>query len=459
MAGNAGAIKAGRAYVEIFADKSPLVRGLKSMKAEAMALGSSALSVGKMLGGGALAVGTGIAGAVKIFSDMGSDLNDMAIRTGASVEALSTLGYAASQTGASMEDVEKAMRFMAKSGEFAGKSTDEAFRAALAQIAAVPDDMARAELAMKLFGKSGTSLIPMAMELKELEERARALGLEMSGKDAAAADKLGDSWGDLLATGKMLIAKVGAVFAPAFQGMIDTAVEIISWIGHWIDDNRELIDSIMVIVTSGKVLWAALKLGWTEGTTFLQTKWNEALNGMVQIAAGITKKIADLFIDSQVKIIQTLMDIENGVKDMISGPAGFDEQMQRNAKRLMVWNVGEKLKEGFTGKVDEFSGNFAAGNQAENNRLKKQLEDARKEFDKAHADELERRKANAPEARKQQLDNTLADTKTSVSGTFSAQAAKGIGGTRTLEDIASNTKQSAASLKKLAGMAFGLGVT
>ncbi len=50
--------------------------------------------------------------AANAFADTGSQLNDMAARTGVSVEALSELGYAAQRTSSSLEGVEKTIRVM-----------------------------------------------------------------------------------------------------------------------------------------------------------------------------------------------------------------------------------------------------------------------------------------------------------------------------------------------------------
>ena len=43
--------------------------------------------------------------------------------------------------------------------------------------------------------------------------------------------------------------------------------------GQWVTKNQEVIQSFLQIVTSGDVLWAAIKLQWTKGVVALETLW------------------------------------------------------------------------------------------------------------------------------------------------------------------------------------------
>jgi len=93
-------IKAGAAYIELYTKDSRLVKGLNDAAKQLDAFGKSLQGIGTkmaMLGAGIV---TPLAGAAKVFADMGSDMVDMSQRTGVSVEALSELGFAAEQSGA-----------------------------------------------------------------------------------------------------------------------------------------------------------------------------------------------------------------------------------------------------------------------------------------------------------------------------------------------------------------------
>ena len=250
MAGNSGAIRAGKAFVEIYADKSSLVRGLKAASRDVKEWGDSIVSVGKLIlaagAAGVLAFGA----AAKVFADAGSALNDMSARTGASVEALSAIGYAAGQVGASIEDVEIAMKGLAKSGHGAGMGTAAAFRAGLKAISRVRDPLERARVAMKLFGKAGMQMIPLAMEFEALEARAKSLGIVMSTADAEAADKLGDAWDDLLAVGKSITVQIGAAIAPVLQSVAEFTIMAATAVNRFVKDNRALVDILFTVVSA-----------------------------------------------------------------------------------------------------------------------------------------------------------------------------------------------------------------
>jgi hypothetical protein len=63
-------------------------------------------------------------------------------------------------------------------------------------LAKVTDATTKASLAIDVFGKSGTQLLPLLADgekgLQALEDRARDLGLTFSQEDADAATKFGD---------------------------------------------------------------------------------------------------------------------------------------------------------------------------------------------------------------------------------------------------------------------------
>jgi len=112
LAGSTSAIRAGRAYVELFAKDGRLVKGLQraSARLKAFAAGVTNIGMKAMLAGAA--VTAPLLASVKAFASMGDKLDKMANRTGASVEALSELAYAAEQTGAGIDIFEKAVGAM-----------------------------------------------------------------------------------------------------------------------------------------------------------------------------------------------------------------------------------------------------------------------------------------------------------------------------------------------------------
>jgi len=111
MAAQSG-IRAGRAFVELFADDSRLVRGLKRASARLRSWGRSITSMGARIAAAAAAVLGPMLGATKIFASAGDQLDKMSKRTGIGVESLSQLQYAAELSGSSLEDVGNAVQRM-----------------------------------------------------------------------------------------------------------------------------------------------------------------------------------------------------------------------------------------------------------------------------------------------------------------------------------------------------------
>lgn len=185
---SAGEIKAGRAFVEITAKdktKAGIADSLGSLKGLAGSLTSVAGMVSSAIAG---ISSSAIALTVKNFADAGSELNDMSLRTGIAATKLDQFRFAAGQTGATLQDVEAALRNMAKKG-----MNVKEFEALGQQIASIPDPAERAAAAMETFGKSGTRLIPMFADLRSSMAAYQALGPVLTEEDIARADKLGDS--------------------------------------------------------------------------------------------------------------------------------------------------------------------------------------------------------------------------------------------------------------------------
>ena len=183
MAGRSD-IQAGRSYVELYVKNSLFMKGMAAAKKSVTDMGAGLMKWGGMMtagGGGILAP---LAGAVKMFADMGSELADMSARTGKSVGSLAELKFAAEQTGTSLEDVEKAIRMSQKNGLNFDKVAD--------RIAGIADPAERTRAALEAWGKSGTALLPMLNDLKALKQEARDLNLVPTEQAVSAADKIGD---------------------------------------------------------------------------------------------------------------------------------------------------------------------------------------------------------------------------------------------------------------------------
>lgn len=247
-------IRAGKAYVEL-SIRDKLTQGLRSawgrLKAFAGMVKTAFFAVTGAIAGITAAISAAVTPIVmmaKHFSDVGSELNDMAARTGVAVETLSQMKYAAEQTGASLSDVEMALRTMARKG-IPVEKFDELAKA----IAAIEDPSERAAAAMQIFGKSGTKLLPMLREWDDLRERAQRLGLVVTTEEAEKADELGDRFDDLGRTWDRLKVKAGASFAEPMILSLNALINLIGTIGKAL----EVLANSMAAVSAG--MWSMAK--------------------------------------------------------------------------------------------------------------------------------------------------------------------------------------------------------
>jgi len=283
MASSQG-IRAGKAFVELFADDTKLVRGLRAAEKRLKAFGAGVQSIGtKMFGLGAAAVAPLLA-TTNVFADMGDQLAKMSARTGISVEALSQLGYAAQQSGTDMETLEGGVRKMQKflvdaaQGSKSAESTlsklglrlsdlgrlspDKQFELLADRISKIKDPAIRAATAMEIFGKTGTSLLPLMQDgakgIEALKQQAHDLGLTISTEDAKAAEVFGDTLSDLWKVIKSGVFAIGAALAPLLQDLATSAIRVAKVTADWVRQNKGLIVTVFKIAAGVAAAGAVL---------------------------------------------------------------------------------------------------------------------------------------------------------------------------------------------------------
>lgn len=273
----AGQIEAGKAVVRVEANRSRLAQGLAAAQKELKSFAAGAGKLGAAGLAGSAAVLAPLTAAVKHFADTGSQLDDMSQRTGASVEALSGLGYAAQMSGASLEDVEKGLRTMQKglqSGDegFAdlgisieklkGFAPEDQMRMIATELAKIENPGDRAAAAMGIFGKSGANLLPLLQNGAEgidmLVAEADSLGVVMSGEAASSAALLGDSIDKVSITSGALVNTLAAQLAPAFTAVLAVITYLITTARDWIAANQGVVLTIAAVAAVVGVLGAGL---------------------------------------------------------------------------------------------------------------------------------------------------------------------------------------------------------
>jgi len=230
--------KVGELLVDVLARTTGLQKGLKR--------GETQIQRFKQVAGN---VAAGVAAAFSInalrnmindFAELGDSFDKMSQRTGVSVEALSGLKFAAEQSGASIETVETGIRNMQRvlldvqQGSSTAATTlqmlglniqqlqtlspEQQFLQMAQAISKVQDPSRQAALAMELFGKSGTQLLPMLQQgeagIEALIAEARRLGIVMSEEDAKAAADFTDAMNRLSKAFQGIATQVASVITP-----------------------------------------------------------------------------------------------------------------------------------------------------------------------------------------------------------------------------------------------------
>lgn len=302
----------------------------------------SAVSFSKGLGtavaAGAVAAGAALAALTARAIEQADKIDELSARFNVATETLSTWGYAAARSGTSLEALAGAVPKLSKAMVEALDQTSKAadlFRAlgvdvldpltgkvrkvedVLPELAdvfkALDDDATEAALAMQLFGRSGTELLEFlnrgSSGIAELQERARALGVEIDGNTAAAAARFKDQLDDLQSLADGFGLTLASKLAPALADTVskfddfvrqgELAANLVTVIDGAMQAGLAAINAYNIAVErtgilfeiaarSGKGAWEAYKnfatLGLADGSVAngLRELWNAPSEGTEQ---------------------------------------------------------------------------------------------------------------------------------------------------------------------------------
>lgn len=199
---------------------------------------------------------------VKKAADSGDEMNSLALKTGINTEALSAYKLAADKADLSMGEFAVGMKGLAQSmveANSKGSDSDKMFKAlgistktsdgklrsmdqVLLDVAdrfsEMPDGAEKATLAVKLFGKSGMSMIEFLNQgkagLQENIDKARKFGLVISSEAAKAGDQFNDTLTDLKASLAGVTLQIGNSLLPWVKSLVERITENISNTRQWI---------------------------------------------------------------------------------------------------------------------------------------------------------------------------------------------------------------------------------
>jgi hypothetical protein len=259
------------------------IGGLQS-KAAAAAGGLKALTGAAGMGGLAGAMGTltpllsaaGLSAMAGSAINAADNMNDLAQKTGASVENLSKFQQAANAGGTNIDAVGKALvklnrglSQLATEGKGPAKdallalgisatdargkmlSADEIMLRVADKFKSMPDGAAKTAAAMNLFGKAGADMIPM---LNGGRAAIEGLSATMTTKFAKGADELNDKMAALQAKLMAVGVEIGTALMPLLNTLTDAVTALANAFGALPGPLQSLIGGIALLAIG----WAAL---------------------------------------------------------------------------------------------------------------------------------------------------------------------------------------------------------
>ncbi|MFA4973638.1 MAG: phage tail tape measure protein [bacterium] len=314
---------------------------LKKAGIDVRQIGLAMTAAGAMITGSAIKMATD-------YANLGEELERLRSKTGMSTEALSIYRYMAQQVGISTDAVATAFRGMAafvteagtNSGEaskalrglglsmddLAGKSPEEAFNVLSRAVAGIEDPLKRSAMAQRVFGRSGTEILPIldlgADGMAKMQAEAERLGLVMDEKAMKSAIQMDYSIDQLKGSLLGLTTALARLVIPYLTPFADAMAKVIGKIIKWTEDNPELANTlagiaiplgvIMSIVGPMLVALPTLAKGWSLVSTAVG--WVAAALGVTSLAAA--GLIAMLVIGILMMVIPAIMYWDSITKDL-----------------------------------------------------------------------------------------------------------------------------------------------
>lgn len=267
------AIRAGRAFVELFADSTKLNAALKTVQLKFKAFGMMVAGWGRSLSFAGGAILAPILAVSKMAASAGDDLVNMSTRTGLSVEALSSLSHAAKTSGTNIEELEGGVRKMQKTifdaaggskeaadaladlglsaADLVSLSAEDQLNAVADAISKIDEPGKRAAITMEVMGKGATKLIPLLKDgsagLREFYKQAEAMGLIISTKAAKEAADFNNQLGTLYDTIKRLGFEIASVLIPPLAAAAKWVQENVTAAIKWIGTHKEAVIGVTLI--------------------------------------------------------------------------------------------------------------------------------------------------------------------------------------------------------------------
>jgi hypothetical protein len=265
MAADAGAIRAGSAFVELFADSSGLAAGLKDATAKVRAWGSAVTGVGVGLAAAGTSILAPLLHAAKASAERGRGFLELQQRVGGTVEGLSALAFAAEHSGVETGDLERGLRILGRelsgleklssrsADAFAALGVDagELIKLPLEEkVNVLADAFQRAEgtakaqgAAFAIFGRQGPALLPLLNKgragIAELTDEAARMGKVVTTEGAKAGRDFSIAWSKAASSLAAPLKILGGALIPGITLLADAVTAGVRPFILFVKENRQ----------------------------------------------------------------------------------------------------------------------------------------------------------------------------------------------------------------------------
>ena len=348
-------IRAGGAFVEI-GIKNRLAKGSRQVQADLKKLGRNIGGLGLRATGAAGAILAPMLAATKGFASAGDAVDKMSKRTGVGVQTLSALGFAAEQSGADLDSVERGLFGLSRSffdltrggaeaveafdriglgvNDLDGLTAEQQLMKVADGLRGITDESIRGAVAQKIFGRAGRQLLPMLNEgsagMRALMTEAGDLGRVLSEDDAASAAELTDALNRVKSVTGGFAVQLGAALAPALTDVADIIATTTRGVVGFVRENRAAIQGAAagaavvglfgagLMTLGGAITLAGVALGGiTAGVGLLLSPMGLAIGGVAALGVGLVR-----YTSIGGKAIDWLRDRFGPLIDTVNGAAG-----------------------------------------------------------------------------------------------------------------------------------------
>lgn len=285
--GGSGAVRAGRAFIELFAQDNKLYRSLDQAQARLKKFGAFSAKIGLAASAGGGAV---LAPMTKFFTDAvsrGAKIDQLAKRFGLTTESVSELAYAFDKGGVSLGEFEGVLGGLSSRIIAAADANTDvidglaSFRTNGRQLLAMPLDQAldriadafthiskaqdQASQAEGIFGGAGLGMLEVLKKgsagLAAWKKEAGERGAVLNQEDATRATVAMRAYTDTMLAAKLAIGEIGRALVGGSDGVKQLSDRIIAAIQvgrEWIAANRDVIVTIAKVAVGVSAVGAAL---------------------------------------------------------------------------------------------------------------------------------------------------------------------------------------------------------